>query len=133
MPSWACATAFKANKRTVGDYGLPDRLDDEDFILFSYPHDLVGIAIISRYGSEKKECFEISGEHGIIAITPRSYKVYDAQVNLIKQYESPCTKEAELLEMFKTYLNHINDQHYIEKELNRHVLNIELIEKIYNS
>jgi predicted dehydrogenase len=110
-----------------------DRLDDEDFILFSYPHDVAGIAIISRYGSEKKECFEIAGEHGIITITPRSYKVYDAQGNLIKQYESPCTKEEELLEMFKTYLNHINDQQYIEKELNRHLLNIELIEKIYNA
>jgi predicted dehydrogenase len=107
-----------------------ESLEDEMFIVLSYPNDLIGNIIISRYGSTKKEYLEIAGDDGILVITPNSYVVYDKMGSIIRQEQTSSQKE-DLLKMFLCYLNNINNIEYINNELKRHEENNVLISNIY--
>ena len=108
-----------------------ESLEDEIFIVLSYSSGLIGNVIISRYGSAKKECLEISGDSGMLIVTPHSYILYDKIGNIIQQEQTLSHKD-DLLKMFLCYLDHINDVEYIKNELTRHEANNELINNIYS-
>jgi len=104
--------------------------DDEAYLLLSYPNNIIGSVVISRYGSEKKEVFEIFGDKGSIKVTPQSYALITQEIN--KDEQKPFNKQDSLKDMFNIYLKHLADRTYNLQELERHAQNVCLIEKLYS-
>lgn len=129
-------TFFGEPSRNVGQFAYTsssrkEKLEDAAILLLSYPRDIHGVAIISRYGPHKKEIFEVLGERGAAIITPTEYTIYDRQGNMLKNYKSTRSKSDESRDMFLTYLDHVHDNDYIKQELQRHERNMQLIDAIY--
>lgn len=107
-------------------------LEDQMFIVCSYKSGLVGNIVLSRIGVEKEECFEISGTKGTIKVSPRTCYLFDSTGNVVQKYSSSSSKNEEIVAMFKMYLKNIDNQAYIQGELNRHIQNISIIDALYN-
>lgn len=108
-----------------------EQLEDYAEIYFNYPTQaLSGKLILDRHAKQKRECFTIEGENGIMHINPQGYSIYDLNMQLIKQENYTLNKEDEIIAMFNRAIPYETNAELINQAFLRHMHNMEIIEQI---
>jgi predicted dehydrogenase len=112
------------------DYSGYSLLEDSATLSFKYNNNqLHGSVHLNRHYYCKKEEFTIIGSNGILILNPTSYKIYDRNGNIIKEYEKQFLNDKQ--QMFDFYLNPNISSTFLKNHIKHHKNIVEIIDNIY--
>jgi len=106
------------------------KLEDSSTLTFSYPSSLRGELILDRHAEKKEERFEIEGALGTMIITPTTYDILVGS-ETVKHVENSLTKIQVIQKMFDVCLTQQPDSVMLEKQFDRNIQTLSIIDKAY--
>lgn len=109
-------------------------LEDYAKVIFNttqrYP-DLQGTMILDRHAADKKEIFCIEGTQAKMTVTPSECVVTGNDGVVIKEIQIPYQRQEVITQLFNHCLNRPSNKEELDKDFERNIHNVEIIESIY--
>uniref|UniRef100_UPI00125054E1 Gfo/Idh/MocA family protein n=1 Tax=Acinetobacter sp. TUM15521 TaxID=2609156 RepID=UPI00125054E1 len=110
-------------------------LEDYTTISFKNRREVIGTINIGRNFHKKKEYITVFCDQGVAEISPKKgFSIYNNNGQEVYKLEVHVKNEEVTRNQIQDFLNIINfkDEYSYRKHLNRHLLNVETIDKIYS-